>query len=70
MALRTCHRAGRAADKPNWSCAGSAAAAQILAAERQDIEGVELDLVVVPARVQGVEVGDAVDAEHQPRRRW
>ena len=30
----------------------------------QAVEGVELDLVVVLARVQGVEVGDAVDAKH------
>jgi hypothetical protein len=37
---------------------------QILAAEGQDIEGVELDLVVVPARVQGVKVGNAVNPEH------
>jgi hypothetical protein len=38
-------------------------AAQVVAVERH-VEGVELHLVVVPAWVQGVEVGDAVDAEH------
>jgi hypothetical protein len=27
------------------------------------IEGVELHLVIVPARVQSVEIGDAVDAK-------
>ena len=37
--------------------------AQIVAAEREDIEGVELHLVIVLAGVQRVEVGDAVDAE-------
>ena len=34
----------------------------ILAALRQDIEGVELDLCIMPARVQAVEIGPAVDA--------
>lgn len=38
--------------------------AQVLTVERQDVEGVGLDLLVVPARVQGVEVGDAVDPQH------
>ena len=37
--------------------------AQIIAIERQDVEGVELHLVVVPAGMQAVEVGDAVDAK-------
>ena len=37
--------------------------AQILAVADQHIEGVELDLGIVPARVQAVEIGDAVDAE-------
>ena len=37
--------------------------AQILAVADQHIEGVEFDLGIVPARVQAVEVGDAVDAE-------
>ena len=36
---------------------------QILAIERQDVEGAELDFVIVLARVQRIEVGDAVDAE-------
>jgi len=39
-------------------------AAQIVAVEREDVKGVELDLVVLFAGVQGIEVGDAVDAEH------
>jgi hypothetical protein len=33
----------------------------ILAIERQDVEGVQLDLLVMSARVQGVEGGNAVD---------
>jgi hypothetical protein len=33
------------------------------AIERQDIEGVKLDLVVMFPRVQPVEIGDAVNAE-------
>ncbi|WP_349253736.1 hypothetical protein [Bradyrhizobium sp. CB82] len=30
----------------------------------KNVEGVELDLVIVLAAVQRVEIGDAVDAEH------
>ena len=37
--------------------------AQILAIERQDVEGIQLDFVIVLARVQGIEIGNAVDAE-------
>ena len=37
--------------------------AQILAVAHQHIERLELDLGIVPARVQPVEVGDAVDAQ-------
>lgn len=37
---------------------------QIFAAAHKDIEGVKLHLVIMPTRMQGVEVGDAVDAEH------
>jgi hypothetical protein len=37
--------------------------AEILAVADQAIEGVELDLMVVPARVQAVEIRPAVDAE-------
>src|SRR6266550_1046796 len=37
---------------------------QVLTLERQNIEGVELHLIIMPARVQPVEIGDAVDAEH------
>jgi hypothetical protein len=32
--------------------------AQIIAAARQDVEGVKLNLVIVLAGMQGVEVGD------------
>ena len=37
--------------------------AQILAIERQDVEGVELHLIIMLARVQGIEIGNAIDAE-------
>ena len=37
--------------------------ADVLAVADQNIEGVELHLVIVPARVQPVEIGAAVDAE-------
>jgi hypothetical protein len=37
---------------------------QVVAIERQNVERVELRLLVVLARVQRVEVGDAIDAEH------
>ena len=37
--------------------------AKIVATIDQDIEGVELDLVIVPAAVQAVEVRDPVDPE-------
>src|SRR4029077_9810570 len=43
---------------------GERQGAQVLAIERQDVEGVELHLIVVLARVQRLEVGDAVDTEH------
>ena len=36
---------------------------QIVAIQRQDIERVELNLVIMPAGVQTVEIGDAVDAQ-------
>ena len=42
---------------------GQRQAAQILAIEREDVEGVKLDLLLVLAGVQGVEIGNAVDAE-------
>jgi hypothetical protein len=38
---------------------------EVVARAHQDVEGVELDLVIVLAAVQAVEVGDAVDAEQQ-----
>ena len=38
--------------------------AQVLAAKRKDVERIELNLVIMLARVQGVEVRGAVDAEH------
>ena len=34
---------------------------QIIAVERQDVEGVELHLGIVLARMQRIEVGDAFD---------
>jgi hypothetical protein len=37
--------------------------AQVVVALDQDVEGAELDLIVVLARMQGVEVGDTVDVE-------
>ena len=36
----------------------------MLAIECQDIEGVELHLVIVLSRMQGVEIGDGVAAEN------
>ena len=35
--------------------------AQILAIERQDVEGIRLDFVIVLARVQDIEIGNTVD---------
>jgi hypothetical protein len=35
--------------------------AQILAIERQDVEGIRLDFVIVLARVQDIEIGDTVN---------
>jgi hypothetical protein len=35
--------------------------AQILAIERQDVEGIQLDFVIVLARVQGIEIGNTVN---------
>jgi hypothetical protein len=37
--------------------------AQILAVEGQDIEGVELNFVIMPARVQSVQIGDTINAK-------
>jgi hypothetical protein len=34
---------------------------QILAIERQDVEGDQLDFVIVLARVQGIEIGNTVN---------
>jgi len=34
---------------------------QILAIERQDVEGIQLDFVIVLARVQGIEIGNTVN---------
>jgi hypothetical protein len=36
---------------------------QVIAVERQNVEGVELHLVIVLAGMQSVEIGDAVDAK-------
>ena len=42
---------------------------QILVLEAENVEGVELDLVVMFARMQTVEIRDAVDAEQlQPSK--
>src|SRR5215471_20880908 len=38
--------------------------AEVFTIQRQNIEGVEPHLVVVPTRLERVEVGDAVDVEH------
>jgi hypothetical protein len=48
-------------DAPDWSCAGSRGGAQILAIERQDVEGIRLDFVIVLARVQDIEIGNTVN---------
>ena len=45
------------------SCAGAAAAWEIAVALDQDVEGAKLDLIVMLAGVQRVEVRDAIDAE-------
>jgi len=37
--------------------------AQILAIERQDVEGIQLDFVIVLARVQGIEIGNTVNSK-------
>ncbi len=41
---------------PDWSCG-----AQILAIERQDVEGIRLDFVIVLARVPDIEIGNIVN---------
>jgi hypothetical protein len=46
---------------PDWSCAGSRRGAQILAIERQDVEGIRLDFAIVLARVQDIEIGNTVN---------
>jgi hypothetical protein len=38
---------------------------KILAIAHEDMEGVELDLRILPARVQAVEIRSAIDAEQQ-----
>lgn len=40
--------------------------AQVVTVERENVEGVELHLFVVPAGMEAVEIGDAVDAEQHP----
>jgi hypothetical protein len=54
------HPLDRSESSDAWSGPGT----QILAVERQDVEGVKLHFVFMPAAVQRVEVGNAVDAEH------
>src|SRR5216683_4209725 len=46
---------------PDWSCAGSRGGGQILAIERQDVEGIRLDFVIVLARAQDIEIGNTVN---------
>jgi len=46
---------------PDRSCAGSREGAQILAIERQDVEGIQPDFVIGLARVQGIEIGNTVN---------
>jgi hypothetical protein len=46
---------------------------RVVTVERQDVEGVELDLIVMLARMQRVEIGDVIDAEHHhltPAPKW
>jgi hypothetical protein len=45
----------------DWSAQAQGEGAQILAIERQDVEGIQLDFVIVLARVQGIEIGNTVD---------
>ena len=52
---------GAQAGVQDWVYAGVAPACAV--ALDQDVEGAELDLVVMLAGVEGVEIGDAVDAE-------
>ena len=47
----------RAKIRPGWSCASIAAAAEIVTVADQHVEGIELDLCIVLAAVQAVEVG-------------
>jgi hypothetical protein len=47
-----------------WSAHGQRESAQVLAVERHYVEGIELRLRILLAGVQGVEVGDAIDAKH------
>src|ERR1035438_6318421 len=63
MVPRRCRPDAWQASEPSWSSAGSREGAQILAVERQRVEGVELHLVIMLPRVQGVEVGNTIDAE-------
>ena len=54
----------RASSRAGWSCASdSGSLPEILAVADQHVEGVELDLGIVLAAMQPVEVGDAVDTE-------
>ena len=53
--------AGTQAAARGWS---RVEAAEVLAVERENVEGVDLDLVIELAGVHGVEVSNPVDAEH------
>ena len=46
---------------PDWSCAGSRGGGANPRHRRQDVEGIQLDFVIVLARVQGIEIGNTVN---------
>jgi hypothetical protein len=52
---------------PDWSCAGSRGGGANPRIERQDVEGIRLDFVIVLARVQDIEIGNTVNPI---RRQW
>ena len=57
------HENGRQASSPRQIGLAQAQGegAQILAIERQDVEGIRLDFVIVLARVQDIEIGNTVN---------
>jgi len=60
-ALKT--RADVPAAVRGWPSASTAATSAVVAALGQDVEGAELNLIVMLAGMQGVEIGDAIDPE-------